>query len=99
MRTESEVSNTTSKRRRFLQFAAGGIALGLAGCSGGDSGSSGSSKTAKDQVKYQDSPQNGEQCSGCKYFVASGDGSNAGKCEKVKGKIANDGWCSLYTEG
>lgn len=99
MHTGNEISNTADNRRRFLRFVAGGMALGLAGCSGGNGGGSGSSKTAKDQVKYQDSPKNGKQCSGCKYFIKSADGNKAGKCKKVKGKIANDGWCSLYTEG
>lgn len=97
-----EASNTAAHRRRFLQVAAGSIALGLAGCSGGnrgDNGGGGSNKIAKSQVNYQDHPMNGDQCSGCMYFVASGYGSNAGKCTKVKGKIANDGWCSLYIEG
>jgi hypothetical protein len=98
MSSDTEPSKTTTQRRRFLQFIASGIVLGLAGCStdsGGTSGG-GSSKSAKNQVSYQDHPQNGKQCSGCKYFIAADDGRNAGTCQKVNGTIANDGWCSLY---
>jgi anaerobic selenocysteine-containing dehydrogenase len=94
-RTDDTVSKTAA-RRQFLHIVVGSIALGTAGCSSSSSESS-SSKTAKNQVSYQDQPQNGNQCSGCQYFVASGDGSGAGKCQKVTGRIANDGWCSLYT--
>jgi nitrous oxide reductase len=97
-----EDARTTPARRRFLQVAAGTIALGIAGCSGSSGGGGaggGSSKTAKSKVSYQDHPNNGERCSECKFFISSGDGANAGKCQKVKGKIANDGWCSLFVEG
>jgi hypothetical protein len=92
-----EDAQTPPARRRFLQVAAGTIALGIAGCSGSSSG--GSSKSPKNKVGYQNHPNNGEQCSECKFFISSGDGANAGKCQKVKGKIANDGWCSLFVEG
>lgn len=101
MSSETEPSKPTTQRRRFLQFIAGGITLGLAGCStdsGGTSGG-GSSKSAKKQVSYQDHPQNGKRCAGCTYFNASDDGKNAGTCQKVKGTIAADGWCSLYMSG
>lgn len=98
IRTETETSNTPAHRRRFLQVTAGSIALGLAGCSGGNGGD-GSDKIPKNKVNYQDQPRNGEQCSNCKYFIASGYGNDAGKCQKVKGKISNDGWCSLFIEG
>jgi hypothetical protein len=97
-----EDAQTPPARRRFLQVAAGTIALGIAGCSGSSGGGGsggGSSKSPKSKVSYQDHPNNGEQCSECKHFIASGDGANAGKCQKVKGKIANDGWCSLFVKG
>lgn len=98
MSSETDPSKPAARRRRFLHIIAGGIALGLAGCStdsGGNSG--GSSKSTKKQVSYQDHPQNGARCAGCQYYNPSGDEKNAGTCQKVKGTVADDGWCSLYS--
>jgi hypothetical protein len=92
-----EDTQTPPARRRFLQVAAGTIALGIAGCSGSSGGGGGSNKSPKSKVSYQDHPQNGQQCSECQYFIASAYDSNTGKCEQVKGKISYDGWCSLFS--
>lgn len=95
---EDSTHSDSPVRRRFLQLAAGTVALGIAGCSSSGGGSSASSKTPKNKVSYQDHPNNGDQCSACQYFISSADGANAGKCQKVKGKISTDGWCSLFIE-
>lgn len=87
-------------RRSYLRVvsASGSVAIvgGLAGCA---SNSGGGSKSSKEAVNYQDQPQNGQQCSGCQFFIPPEDGENAGKCSKVKGKIASEGWCQLYVPG
>ena len=48
-------------------------------------------KVAKNVVKYQESPKDGHQCSGCANFVAP-DG-----CKVVSGKINARGWCTIWT--
>lgn len=49
-------------------------------------------KAAKDAVKYQDSPKDGQMCSACLYFQAPG------SCAVVDGPISPNGWCSLYNK-
>lgn len=48
-------------------------------------------KLSKADAKYQDRPQNGEQCSGCRHFQA-----DANRCAVVAGEISPDAWCSLW---
>jgi hypothetical protein len=47
-------------------------------------------KLAHDAVKYQDHPNNGQQCSGCIQFVAPA------SCKVVEDPIAASGWCQLF---
>jgi hypothetical protein len=51
-------------------------------------------KAPKSAVHYQDSPKNGQQCSGCRFFIASGSGN--GQCQIVQGAISPKGWCSSF---
>lgn len=48
-------------------------------------------KASKEQVQYQDSPKDGQQCSKCMQFVPSE------ACKVVEGKVSPQGWCRLYT--
>jgi hypothetical protein len=89
-------STRRTVRRRFLQLLGSGIVVGTAGCSS-NTGGGGGSKTAKAEVSYQDHPNQGQQCSGCQFYQPPTDSGNAGSCSKVKGKIAPDAWCSLYS--
>jgi hypothetical protein len=47
-------------------------------------------------VKYQDQPNNGHQCSGCKLFQPGPTADALGKCQSVAGDIHPDGWCVLW---
>lgn len=47
-------------------------------------------KIAPKLVQYQTTPKNKQQCSTCLHFVAPD------SCKMVEGKIAPEGWCSLY---
>jgi hypothetical protein len=49
-------------------------------------------KSAKDAVKYQDSPKDGQKCSDCVYFQAPS------SCSVVEGSIAANGWCAVYNK-
>ena len=48
-------------------------------------------KLTHDVAKYQDHPNNGQQCSGCVQFVAPA------SCKMVEDPIGASGWCQLFT--
>jgi hypothetical protein len=73
-------------RRNVLIAAAGATPL-LALMSG-----SAEAKMAQTAVKYQASPNNGKQCSGCNLFIAPN------SCKSVAGDIAPTGWCSIWVK-
>jgi hypothetical protein len=47
-------------------------------------------KLAHDAAKYQDHPNNGQQCSNCVQFVAPA------SCKVVEDPIGASGWCQLF---
>ena len=49
-------------------------------------------KLAKDAMKYQDSPKDGQQCDQCVYFQAPD------ACGLVEGKISPKGWCVAFNK-
>jgi High potential iron-sulfur protein len=49
-------------------------------------------KLAKDVMKYQDTPKDGQRCDECVYWKAP----NA--CGLVEGTIAPAGWCTAYNK-
>jgi hypothetical protein len=53
-------------------------------------------KTSKEHALYQDSPNAGFQCSGCKFFIAPQSGAKVGACRFVEGDISPKGWCMFY---
>ncbi|TIL81915.1 MAG: twin-arginine translocation signal domain-containing protein [Mesorhizobium sp.] len=77
-------------RRKFLKVSMTGAALagagGLASCMTGQPTARGAGTTAL----YQNSPNKGRRCGGCKHFLEP----NA--CEIVAGEISPDGWCRFY---
>ena len=48
-------------------------------------------KITHEAAKYQDHPNNGQQCSGCVQFVAPA------SCKVVEDPVAASGWCQLFT--
>ena len=48
-------------------------------------------KVTHEAAKYQDHPNNGQQCSGCVQFVAPA------SCKVVEDPVAASGWCQLFT--
>ena len=73
-------------RRTVLIGAAGATSL-LALTSG-----SAEAKMAQTAVKYQPTPKDGKQCSGCNLFIAPN------SCKSVAGDIAPTGWCSIWVK-
>jgi hypothetical protein len=47
-------------------------------------------KLTHEAAKYQDSPKDGQQCSGCVQFVAPA------SCKVVEDPVAASGWCQLF---
>ena len=47
-------------------------------------------------VKYQETPNNGHQCSGCNLFQPNDKPDGPGKCQSVAGEINPNGWCVLW---
>ena len=47
-------------------------------------------KLTHEAAKYQDHPNNGQQCSGCVQFVAPA------SCKVVEDPISASGWCQLF---
>ena len=47
-------------------------------------------KLTHEAAKYQDHPNNGQQCSGCVQFVGPA------SCKVVEDPISASGWCQLF---
>jgi hypothetical protein len=49
-------------------------------------------KLAKDIMKYQGTPKDGQKCDDCQYFQAPK------SCSLVAGDISPQGWCTAYNK-
>lgn len=56
-----------------------------------------SAKGSQAQFKYQNTPKNGQQCSGCQFFIAGKSATANGACKIVDGSISPKGWCTAYS--
>ena len=83
----SDQSKPARVSRRNVLIAAAGATPLLALMSG-----SAEAKMAQTAVKYQPTPKDGKQCSGCNLFVAPN------SCKSVAGDIAPSGWCSIWVK-
>jgi hypothetical protein len=54
-------------------------------------------KSSKSSMQYQTSPNNGMQCSGCKFFSPGKDADSDGSCQIVEGGISPHGYCIAYS--
>ena len=72
--------------RRTILIGAGALPLVTLGATGAQA------KMAQNAVRYQDTPKDGKQCSGCNLFIAPD------ACKTVDGKIAPTGWCALWVK-
>ncbi len=48
-------------------------------------------KTAKNIVKYQSTPKDGNTCKTCMHFIPE-----TNECKTVEGSIDPNGWCIIY---
>ena len=90
---DMRISKQTPTRRAFL-----GSAILLPALAGALSASAhaDSSKSSKDAMHYQTTPNNGMQCSGCKFFSPGSDANADGTCQIVDGSISPHGYCIAY---
>lgn len=83
--------NSKDLSRRALLTAAAVAASALVIV---DKASAGS--IAQKSVKYQNTPNDGHQCSGCKLFIPGASADANGTCKSVAGDILPNGWCVLF---
>lgn len=55
------------------------------------------SKSSQASMHYQNSPNNGKQCSGCSFFIPGSSATANGSCKVVDGTIAPTGYCMAFT--
>lgn len=48
-------------------------------------------------VHYQMTPNKGQQCSGCAYFIPGKTPADTGSCRLVGGTIYPNGWCERFS--
>lgn len=89
MAHSQDISGHISRRKLLAAAAAAASTLVIAG--GAEAGN-----IPQKSVKYQDNPNNGRQCSGCKFFQAGATPDAPGKCQSVAGDILPNGWCVLW---
>jgi hypothetical protein len=53
-------------------------------------------KASKDSMHYQSTPNDGNQCSGCNFFIPGSDAKSDGTCKIVDGSISPNGYCMAY---
>ena len=85
MKNQSVTRRTALKTSLGVLVATGGVAAVTSRAQAQ------SAKAAPASVDYQTQPKNGDQCSGCAYFIAPG------SCSLVSGVISPNGWCELYS--
>ena len=74
-------------RRTLLIGAAGALPLIALGAT-----SAKAAKMAQSAVRYQNTPKDGKQCSGCNLFISPS------SCKTVDGTISPSGWCALWVK-
>jgi hypothetical protein len=54
------------------------------------------SKVSQASMQYQTTPNDGKQCSHCKFFVPAQDPNANGTCQIVDGSISPNGYCQAF---
>jgi len=82
---EKETTTLLSRRSVVMAAAAAAPLLVM-------SGTGAQAKETQTAVRYQDSPKDGRQCSGCNNFLPPN------SCKLVDGVISPNGWCQLWAK-
>jgi hypothetical protein len=51
---------------------------------------------APSALNYQEEPNNGNQCSGCQFYIPDQNGDGMGACTLITGMVDPQGWCNSY---
>lgn len=54
--------------------------------------------STKSDVEYQSSPNEGQRCSDCRFYIEDKNDDGMGACAIVAGTIAPDAYCVSYAE-
>jgi hypothetical protein len=54
--------------------------------------------SSQSDVSYQSEPQDGQQCSNCRFYIEDKNGDGMGACAIVAGNIAPEAYCVSYAE-
>ena len=87
MSDSKQFRNGVSRR---VVIAGTAVAVGAAATGAAATRASAQQKISQANAKYQDHPNNNQQCDGCIQFQAP----NA--CKIVEGNIAPKGWCQFF---
>jgi hypothetical protein len=90
----TSAANGTLSRRKFLRVSITGAAIagagGFSACMPAPPVLQVAGTTPKAVALYQNFPNQGRRCAGCRHFLAP----NA--CAIVEGQISPDGWCRFH---
>jgi hypothetical protein len=53
-------------------------------------------KSSQASMHYQTTPNDGKQCSGCKFFIPGSSSTANGSCQIVDGTISPTGYCIAF---
>jgi anaerobic selenocysteine-containing dehydrogenase len=86
-------------RRRLLATGAAGLAAGVAMTWGG-TGRAATNAGLRTALKYQDTPKDGQPCSGCMHWVPGATPKDRGGCKIIPGdtEISPAGWCTAWVK-
>lgn len=82
-------------RARFVQTAV--ILPAFAAALGSIPAQAQAPSGTKTQFKYQDTPKDRHQCSGCTFYIPGKSATANGTCKIVKGDISPKGWCQAFS--
>ena len=90
--------NDRLSRSDVLKSLAALPALGLALGASTREADAQASKAPQSAVKYQNHPQNGQECDQCTFFLPGKSKTANGGCKVVQGSISPKGWCVSYAK-
>lgn len=85
-------------RRRFLQYSSQAALLALPWIPLSRPACAAANAPLRAQLKYQDTPLNGQSCTSCLEFLPGKSPADRGGCKAIPGddEISPEGWCTLW---
>lgn len=86
------LSERPLSRRKFFPTVFGASAVLTAALSAGNEVANAQPKLSQQTAKYQNHPNNGQDCDDCQHFRPPN------SCQLVEGNIDPHGWCMLFAK-